>query len=299
MPLGVLYTLSAYILWGLFPFYFKALDMIGAGEILAHRIVWSLGLVMLILVATRKLAWIKDALTDPKVLLIFTCSAFLVGANWGVYVYAIVTGKTLEASLGYFINPLMSVALGAVFLKERLTRPQMLAVALAFVGVLWITVKPGQTPWLGLALAVSFALYGLGRKVAPLGSLEGLSLETLILTPLAGLYLLYLAKTGTLVFGHTTQQIDWLLAAAGPITCIPLLLFASGVRRISYSTVGIIQYTSPTLVFFIGTCIFHEPLNSTMLIGFVFIWAAVALFTADSIIRMTRFKRTINMRAGQ
>ena len=216
MPLGVLYTLSAYILWGLFPFYFKALDMIGAGEILAHRIVWSLGLVMLILVAARKLAWIKDALTDPKVLLIFTCSAFLVGANWGVYVYAIVTGKTLEASLGYFINPLMSVALGAVFLKERLTRPQMLAVALAFVGVLWITVKTGQTPWLGLALAVSFALYGLVRKVAPLGSLEGLSLETLKLTPLAGLYLLYLAKTGTLVFGHTTQQIDWLLAAAGP-----------------------------------------------------------------------------------
>ena len=185
--LGVLYTLSAYVLWGLFPFYFHALNDIGALEILAHRIVWSLVFVALILIVLKRGAWIRDVLRRPKTLLIFTATSALIACNWGTYVYAIVSGRTLEASLGYFVNPLMSVALGAFFLRERLRRAQLAAVALAACGVLWITWQTGTAPLLGLAMAGSFAVYGLLRKIAPLGSLEGMALESSMLFPAAAL----------------------------------------------------------------------------------------------------------------
>lgn len=299
MPIGILYTLGAYALWGLFPLYFHALADISATEILAHRIVWSLAFVALILLTIRRWAWVKGAFTSPKVLLIFTCSSFLVAANWGTYVYSIVSGRTLEASLGYFINPLMSIALGSVFLKERLRPVQYAAVALAAAGVLWITWQTGEAPWLGLTLAVTFALYGLVRKVAPLPSLEGLALETIILTPLALSYLVYLASQNNLAFASVTTETQWLLAAAGPITCIPLLLFAAGVRRIPYSVVGIIQYTSPSIVFLIATFWFKEPFSLPLFIGFVIIWCSVALFAGDSIRHLARQKKAANDTAAK
>ncbi len=299
MPIGILYTLGAYVLWGAFPLYFHALADISAAEILAHRIVWSLAFVALLLLAMRRWAWVKDAFSSPKVLLIFTCSSFLIAVNWGTYVYAIVSGRTLEASLGYFINPLMSIALGSVFLKERLRPVQYAAVALAAVGVAWITWQTGNAPWLGLALAGSFALYGLVRKVAPLPSLEGLALETVILTPIALGYLACLAAEGNLAFASASSGTQWLLAAAGPITCIPLLLFAGGVRRIPYSVVGIIQYTSPTIVFLIATFWFKEPFSLTLFIGFVIIWCSVALFAGDSVRHLAQQKKTANDRAAK
>ena len=297
--LGVLYTLSAYVLWGLSPFYFHALNDIGALEILAHRIVWSLVFVALILIVLKRGAWIRDVLRRPKTLLIFTATSALIACNWGTYVYAIVSGRTLEASLGYFVNPLMSVALGAFFLRERLRRAQLAAVALAACGVLWSTWQTGTAPLLGLAMAGSFAVYGLLRKIAPLGSLEGMALESSMLFPAAALYLGWLCGSGTLVFAEASPSLRGLLMLAGPITTIPLLLFASGVRMISYSTVGIIQYVSPTIVFFIGLFIFGEPFSLDLFIGFVLIWTAVAVFAGESLLFARRIRREVNRRAAE
>ncbi|WP_443743935.1 EamA family transporter RarD, partial [Sutterella sp.] len=199
-PYGILCTFSAYIMWGLFPFYFHALSGIGALEILAHRIVWSLVFIVLVIIAIKRTAWVKPALTNRRVMLVFTASALLVGANWGTYVYAIVSNHTIEASLGYFINPLVTILISSIFLRERLRGVQKAAVALAAVGVAWITITKGVPPYLGLVLALSFAFYGLIRKTAPLGSVEGLTLESLILTPLALGWLGWLASKGELAF---------------------------------------------------------------------------------------------------
>ena len=297
--LGVFYTLAAYICWGLFPFYFHAINQISALEILAHRIVWSLLLVVLILAVLKRGAWIRDVIKSPKTLLIFTVTATLIGCNWGTYVYAIVSGRTIEASLGYFINPLMSVALGAFFLKERLRRAQLAAVGLAAVGVAWITWQTGTAPFLGLGLAASFAVYGLLRKIAPLGSLEGMALESTVLFPAAALYIGWLYSQGTLVFADADWSLRGMLMLAGPITTIPLLLFASGVRMISYSTVGIIQYVSPTIVFFIGLFAFGEPFSVDLFIGFVFIWTAVAIFTGESLLYARRLRERVNEKAAE
>ena len=296
--LGILFTLGAYICWGLFPFYFHALQSVGAVEILAHRILWSLVIVAGILLVLRRGAWIKSVVSQPKVLGLFTLSALLIGCNWGAYVYAIVSDRTIEASLGYFVNPLMSVAIGALFLGERLSRWQWMAVALAATGVIWITIQTGTAPFLGLFLAASFAFYGLIRKIAPLGSLEGMALESVLLAPLALGYMLWLNADGQLVFANSGWDMKAMLLLAGPISTIPLLLFASGVRRIPYSTVGIIQYISPTIVFFIGLYAFGESFSVDMFVGFVFIWCAVIVFTVDSIRRSKAVKANINQRVS-
>ncbi|MCF0253339.1 MAG: EamA family transporter RarD, partial [Duodenibacillus sp.] len=219
-----------------------------------------------------------------KTMLAFACSSVLIAANWGTFVYAVVIGRTLEASLAYFINPLMSVALGSLALKERLRPAQKLAVFIAALAVAWLAVAAGQVPWLGLAMAATFALYGLIRKVAPLGSLEGLALETLLLAPAALGYLAWLQAQGEMAFANAALGMQCYIAAAGPITAAPLLLFASAVRRIAYSTAGIIQYVSPTLQFAIGVFLFKEPFSQSMLAGFAVIWTAVAIFTADSLL---------------
>lgn len=223
MLFGILATFAAYFLWGLFPLYFHALQGIGALEILAHRIIWSLVFITIVVVAMRRTAWLKGALMTPKVLGVFCLSALIIGANWGIYVYAIVSGRTIEASLGYFINPLVSIALGSLFLRERLRRPQQAAVVLAGVGVLWITWTTGVAPWLGLMLAVTFGLYGLIRKIAPLGSLEGMVLESLLLTPAAAAWLWFLWSDHELAFISADLTTQILLVAAGPVTAVPLL----------------------------------------------------------------------------
>lgn len=289
MNSGVLFTLSSYVLWGLFPLYFRSINMVDATEIIGHRIIWSAILIFFILFLLKQWDWLKKA-CKGRIILIFFCSSFLLAINWGTYVYAIVHDRTLEASLGYFINPLISVALGAYFLKEKLRSLQKVCVLLALIGVIWITWKTGSAPWLGLTMATTFAVYGLIRKTAPLGSIEGLALETLILTPVALGFLAWLYTQNILAFTTAPASIQLLLIAAGPITTIPLLLFASGVRRINYSTVGIIQYVSPSMVFLLGVFAFHEPFNVTLFIGFLFIWTAVLLFTFDSI-RHSKLKK--------
>ncbi len=221
------------------------------------------------------------------------------GANWGTYVYAIVTDRTIEASLGYFINPLVSILLSAVFLREKLRPAQKIAVGLAAVGVLWISWVKGVPPFLGLALAFTFGVYGLIRKIAPLGSIEGLTLESLILTPIALLWLGYLGSTGELAFAEASGTTQLLLIAAGPITAIPLLLFASGVRSIPYSTSAIIQYVSPSMVFLIGVFAFNEPFTLEMLIGFLFIWTAVALFLGETVLMQRRLRLAARKKADE
>lgn len=287
-PYGILCTFSAYILWGLFPFYFHALAGIGALEILAHRVVWSLVFIVLVIVAMKRTAWVRPALTNRRVMFTFTASALLVGANWGTYVYAIVSNHTIEASLGYFINPLVTILISSIFLRERLRGLQKAAVALAAVGVAWITFDKGVPPYLGLALALTFAFYGLIRKTAPLGSVEGLTLESLILTPLAVGWLGWLASQGELAFFEVPAVTELLLVAAGPITAVPLLFFAAGVRLLPYSTTAIIQYVSPTMVFLIGVFAFGEPFTFSMLVGFLFIWAGVALFLGETWVEARR-----------
>ena len=285
--IGVLFTLAAYLLWGLFPLYFHALQDVSALEILAHRIVWSLVVTAAILMALRRGEWIRGLVKEPRTLAIFTGSALLIGLNWGTYVYSIVSGQTIEASLGYFINPLMSVALGALFLGERLSKAQLGAVALAAAGVLYITISTGTAPFLGLVLA------------APLGSLEGMALENVILAPFALGYMFWLLERGELLFATEGWDVKTLLLLAGPITTIPLLLFASGVRRIPYSTVGIIQYVSPTIVFLLGRFAFGEPFSVEMMTGFVLIWTAVVVFTVDTVRTTARLRREINRRAAE
>ena len=297
-PAGFLFTLASYICWGLFPFYFHALAGVRADEIVAHRILWSLLLVAALLFAAGRWKTVLAALCSPRTLGVFACSAFLTCANWGIYVYAIVTGRTIEASLGYFINPLVSVAIGALVLRERLSRPKLAAVLIAFAGVAWITLRAGGVPWLGLGLAFSFAFYGLIRKIAPLGSLEGLAMETIVLAPFALAYLFWLQESGAgLAFLSDGWGMRLTLIAAGPITTIPLLLFASGVRRIALSTVGIIQYVSPSMVFLIGLFCFGEPFDLPRFVGFCIIWAAVIVFVAASVREMIRRRRIRNENA--
>lgn len=299
MPIGILATFAAYLLWGLFPFYFRALNHIGALEILAHRVVWSLVFITIVIVAMRRTAWLREALTTPKILGIFCLSSVIIAVNWGTYVYSIVSGRTIEASLGYFINPLVSIALGALFLKERLQPLQKAAVALAAAGVAWITWSTGVAPWLGLVLAFSFGLYGLIRKMAPLGSIEGMTLESLMLTPAALAWLGWLWGQGELVFATETTAVQLLLVAAGPVTAVPLLLFATGVRRIPYSTAALIQYVSPSMVFLIGVFIFDEPFTTDMLIGFVIIWTGVALFMGELLAGMRRRRAAVRAAADR
>lgn len=279
---GVAYALGAYLLWGLLPIYLHLLRTVSTPEILAHRIVWSLATMLILLVALRRLSWIRAALADPKLLGRFAISAGLISVNWVLYIWSINTGHTVDASLGYFINPLVNVLIGALVFKERLRGGQLLALALAALGVAWLTWLAGAPPWIGLALATSFSLYGLLRKTAALGALEGFTVETALLTPLALAYLLWRDSHGVLRFVSAPPDLQTLLVLAGPATTVPLLLFAAGVRRISFSLVGVLQYLAPTLQWLTGIYLFHEAFEPHKAIGFALIWLALLLFAAES-----------------
>jgi len=284
----MLYAALAYIAWGLFPLYFKRLSDVDAIEVIAHRTLWSMVFVALLLTALRRWAWLGPVLRSPRLLGTCAASALLLSTNWLVYVWAVQHGHVVEASLGYFINPLVNVMLGFVFLRERLRPVQWLAIGLAAAGVLWLTVTAGRLPWIALMLAVSFGVYGLMRKTAHLGALEGLSLETLILSPLAAAALLWWTSQGTSAFAAgDTARIGWLLLA-GPLTAVPLLLFAAGARRITLTTLGLVQYLSPTIQFLLGVWLYHEPLAGARLVGFALIWSALAVYSAESLWRNRR-----------
>jgi chloramphenicol-sensitive protein RarD len=285
MHAGMLYAAIAYAMWGLFPIYFKALQDIPPIEILLHRIVWSLVFLTIVLAWRKQWAWIGSVLRQPKVLAGFAASALLLSTNWFIYIWAVNNGRVVDASLGYFINPLVNVLLGFLLLHERLRLGQWAAVALAGAGVAWLTWQGGHPPWIGLGLALSFGFYGLLRKTAALGALEGLSLETLILFPFAMGYLVILTLGNHNAFAGAPLSSQWLLAAAGPITAIPLLLFAAGARRISLSLLGLLQYIGPTLQLLLGVWLYHEPFGGARLAGFAMIWAALALYSAEGLWR--------------
>jgi chloramphenicol-sensitive protein RarD len=285
MNTGILSAALAFLCWGLFPLYFHAIDEVPPLQILAHRMVWSLLFLVIVLTVRRQWGWLAQA-RKPKVLLSFIASAFFLSANWGIYIWAVNSGHVIESSLGYFINPLVNITFGYVLLKERLRPAQWGAIALAAVGVAWLTWQAGTLPWIALLLACTFGIYGLLRKTAALGALEGLSFETMVLFPLALAYVAWLTLHGQNAFLNTSSDTTrLLLVAAGPITAIPLLLFASGARKIPLSVLGLLQYLSPTLQFFLGVWIFHEHFDSTKLVGFVLIWSALALFAAEGLLR--------------
>jgi chloramphenicol-sensitive protein RarD len=285
MRTGILYASAAYIVWGLFPLYFKALQAIPPVEILLHRMVWSLVFCVLVLAWRKQWAWLGSVLRQPKVIAASTTSALLLSANWFIYIWATNNDHVLDASLGYFITPLVNVFLGFLLLRERMRFGQWCAFAIAVCGVAWLTWQTGHLPWIGLLLAATFGVYGWMRRTAALETLEGFSMETMVLFPLAFGYLLVLTLDHHNAFLSAPMSSKWLLAAAGPITAIPLLMFSAGVRRIPLSVLGFLQYIAPSLQFLLGVWLYHESLGSERLIGFVLIWIALAVYSTEGLWR--------------
>ena len=283
---GLLYAAAAYIVWGLFPLYFKAVQEIAPLEVLMHRAVWSLVFLVAVLAARRHWSWLGPALRDRRVLGGFAASALLLSLNWFVYIWAVNHGRVVDASLGYFITPLVNVLLGFVLLGERLRPLQWGAVGLAAAGVTWLTWDGGSLPWIGLLLAASFGAYGLLRKTASLGALDGLALETVLMFPLAFGYLAWLGAAGADGFSGASISTQVLLAAAGPITAIPLLMFAAGARRIPLSVLGLLQYITPSMQLLLGVLLYREPFGGARLAGFVLIWGGLALYSLEGLWRI-------------
>ncbi len=278
---GLPYALAAYGIWGFVPLFFKLLESVPPVEVLAQRIIWSLPLCFLIMVFRRQIGDYLAALRDPRVLRMLFASALLIAVNWLVYIFAIFTDHVLAASLGYYLNPLVNVMLGMLFLGERLGRLQLVAVVIAGIGVAILLAGALDTLWISLTLALSFGFYGLIRKIVPVGSLPGLAIETTLLMPLAvaaaGWYLWIGDGRG---FG-ADGAISLLLMAGGIVTAVPLLLFATAARRMSYAALGFAQYLAPTLQFLLGLFAFHEPLKPVQLACFVLIWISIAVFSFD------------------
>jgi chloramphenicol-sensitive protein RarD len=280
---GVAAAATAYFCWGLWPIFWKQLDGVGALELIADRIVWSEVAILGFLLFTGQIAFWRGV--ERRVALLLGVSACLIAVNWWVYVWAVGNGKIVESSLGYFINPLVSILIGVLFLHERLNRAQWSAVAIAACGVVYLSVQTGAPPWIALALALTFGGYGLIRKVAAIDSQQGLALEGAWLFLPALLYLLFLHSQGQSHFGTVSTKIDVLIICTGPVSAIPLLLFAYGARRIPLSLLGILQYIGPTLQFLTGVFIYGEPFTTTQLIGFGLTWIALAVYASDSAYR--------------
>ncbi|WP_313702927.1 EamA family transporter RarD [Massilia sp.] len=290
MRTGIFSAALAFLCWGLFPLYFHAVKEVPSMQILAHRMIWSLAFLLIVLALRRQWRWLEQV-RQPRVFWSFVASALLLSANWLLYIWAVNNGHVIEASLGYFINPLVNIMFGYLLLKERLRRVQWIAIAIAALGVAWLTWQSGSVPWIALCLAASFGAYGLLRKTAALGALEGLSFETMVLFPIAAIYVGWLTLHGENAFLNTpSDSTRWLLVAAGPITAVPLLLFASGARQIPLSILGLLQYLAPTIQFLLGVWLFKEAFTADRLVGFVLIWTALVLFAGEGLIR-SRQKR--------
>lgn len=277
---------GAFAIWGFLALYWWNLKGIPATEVLAHRIFWSLLSIAPIVWFTRRLPEVRSALAAPRVMARVALSAVIIAGNWGLYIWAITHDRVLEASLGYYINPLINVVLGRLFLGERLTRLQAIAVSIATLGVLWSVAAYGQIPWVALLLALSFGLYGLCRKTVAVESAPGLFLEALLLFPLAALWLLWLGYTGQGHFMEATTGTQLLLMGTGLVTTVPLLLFAYAARHMKLATLGLLQYLSPTINFLLGVYIFREPVTQAALVTFACIWTALAVYTWSSLRRM-------------
>jgi len=285
MRKGVVLAASSYVAWVLFPAYFRLLRTVSPVEVLAHRMIWSLVFLCFVLAFRRQWSWLRPLTRQPRLVVGFAVSAALLSGNWFLYIWAINSGHVIDASLGYFINPLVNIVLGFLLLQERLRPAQWFAVTIAALGVLWLTWQGHHFPWIAIVLALTFGVYGLMRKVAALGPLEGLSLETLLLFPLAAAYLTWTVFMGNNAFVHADFALRLVVMAAGPITAIPLLLFAAGARSIRLSTLGLLQFIAPTLQLLLGILMFHEPFGGARMWGFVIIWAALALYSAEFLLR--------------
>ena len=278
---GLLLGFSAYVIWGIVPIYWPELQPAGPVEILSHRILWSLIFLAGLVVVQKKLGIIRDLLTNRRTLALLTLASILIAVNWGIFIWCSVTGRLLDSSLGYFINPLFSVVLGVVFFSERLRRLQWFGLSIALAGVIYMSVVHGKPPFISLSLAFTFGLYGYVKKLANVPSIESLTVETLILAPVALGYLGYLSTQGTNTFAqHGASHMVW-LASAGLVTAIPLLMFGGAAIRIPLSTLGLLQYIGPTIQFFLGLYYFNENMPVERFIGFVITWTAVTIVSVD------------------
>ena len=278
---GVLAALVAYVLWGVFPVYFKLVQAVPPTEVLAHRIIWAVPFGALILHVRRQWPEVRETLADPGKLFWLALAALFISANWFIYIWAVQQEEVLQASLGYYINPLMYVLVGVLFLKERLRRPQLVSVLLAAIGVSYLTIRGGQFPLVALSLALLFTLYGVIRKQVAVGAMPGLFIETLLLFPFAMAWLGWLMMSQQAEFGHGGPSISALLVLAGPLTVVPLLLFAVAARRLTLTVIGFMQFIAPTLQFIVGI-FYGEVLTTAHLVCFGCIWAAVAIFSVDA-----------------
>jgi chloramphenicol-sensitive protein RarD len=282
--LGVIYAGAAFLIWGMAAVYWKELRSVPPLEIIAHRVTWSFFFLLPLIVLQRQWAEFVSILQNPKMLLILLTSAILVAANWLLYVWAVNNNHLLQASLGYYINPLVNVVLGMVFLRERLRPPQILAVMLATGGVIYLTIQYGAFPWIAICLAMSFGLYGLIRKVAPVRPLVGLAVETLLMSLPAIGYMLYLDFQGTGSIFRVSLNLDLLLMGCAPLTAVPLLFFTAGAKRLYLSTLGLMQYIGPSGMFLLAVFFYNEPFSTAQVWTFVMIWAALVIYSTDSVI---------------
>lgn len=296
MSRGTLFALASYIAWGFLPIYWKALSHLPGLETTSHRILWSALVAAILLTMQRNWQWFGRVLTQPRILLTFLGISALIFANWLIYIYAINNNRLVESSLGYFINPMVNVLLGVFFLRERPRTWQWVAIGVAAIGVLYLTYNYGRLPWIALGLALSFGFYALLKKNAPLPSLQGLFLETTILAIPLTIYLITLEMRGQGTFAHSDWQITVLLVLAGVVTALPLLLFSAAARRVPMTLLGLLQYISPTIAFFLGVAIYHEPFSQSQLIGFSFIWVALAIFTLEGTAERRRLQPALRVR---
>lgn len=287
MRKGIWFALATYLLWGIFPVYWKLLKSVPAPQLLAHRIAWSFILMAIFILATRQYHTICRMVTW-RVLVLYLGAALLIGVNWLVYVWAVNAGYIVETSLGYFINPILSVLLGVIILGERLRPMQWLPVGLAALGVAYLTYTYGSLPWIALTLAFTFAIYGLVKKIAPLNSLFGLTLETGILFLPALAFLVYSELSGNGDFLHRGLRTDLLLVGAGLVTTVPLLLFASAAQRIPLTLIGLLQYIAPTMQFLLGVLVYAEPFPLERAIGFGIVWAGLIIFWVENFLAQRR-----------
>ncbi len=280
---GLLFGLGAYLLWGILPLYFKLLVLVPPTEIVGHRILWSLVFLAVLATLWRRWPAIRAAVTTSRVLMTLVLTALLIGTNWLIYIWAVINGHVLAGSLGYYLNPLVNVLLGVVLLKERLSRGQLFAVLLAAAGVAVLAAGAGEGLWISLSLALSFGLYGFLRKVAPVDSLEGLSIETAILAPVALAWVLWLQHQGAAGFGGLGLATDLLLVLGGAVTAIPLLMFTAAAKRLPYSTLGFLQYIAPSLQLLLAVLAFGERLTTAHIVCFAAIWTALAIFAFEGL----------------
>ncbi|CUR61372.1 Protein RarD [metagenome] len=290
---GLILGALAYVLWGTFPLYWRLLEPAGAVEILAHRIVWSLVTMVLVLVLWRRVGQLKALLRNRRRLLLISAAAVVITFNWGGYIWGVNNGRVVETSLGYFINPLVTVLMGVLILGERLRRLQWVAMGIALVAVVVITADYGRPPWIALLLAFSFGTYGLLKKQAGVGAVESITLETMLLAPVAGAYVVWLVATGESTFGTEGVGHALVFTTTGIVTAVPLILFGAAAIRVSMVSLGLLQYLAPTIQFALGIAVFHEDMPASRWIGFGLVWLALALFTVEALNHRRRQLRLV------